>query len=146
MYDNSLLHKYAHVVLQITNEKFAHLSKTRFTLLAIFFFFPLSNFSTSCVSAFHRPIFHLVIGCSLCFQNCRGAMYNTDANNSSLNAKTRGLISSVFRCLAFPKMAGGTTSFPSCYVLIIPLYLASLCFQSFVKLTSHFASNQPRTF
>lgn len=82
---------------------------------------------------------------TLCSQNCR-AQCTTNANNSSLNAKTRGLISSVFRCLAFPKMAGGTTSFPSCYVLIIPLYLASLCLQSFVKLTSHFASNQPRTF
>lgn len=113
----------------------------------------LSQFFPSCYQIFPRfasfnpPPFFINnwMFAALCSQNCR-AQCTINANNGSLNAKTRGLISSVFGCLAFPKIAGGTTSFPSCYVLIIPLYLASLCLQSFVKLTSHFAPNQPRTF
>lgn len=86
-------------------------------------------------------VIYIYFHTSLVIRNSRNYVFTTyRTSTTAWNTKIRGLISPV---LALPKIGRRNHFvFPSCYVLIIPLYLASLCFQSFVKCTSHFTSNQ----
>ena len=100
------------------------------------YFLPLSQLSLRLIS-----IIYIYFHTSLVIKNSRNYVFTTYRTSTTVwNTKICGLISPV---LALPKIGKRNHFvFPSCYVLIIPLYLASLCFQSFVKRTSHSTSNQ----